>query len=173
MVMLPIALLELPEADLRKMYTRFRNIAVKRLKRIEESGLGGITPTFKAYRAKFKPLKSVKNKEELVYLISDIDLFLSRESSTVSGLRAINKRRTDALERMGFEVTARNRQQIYNFIDYLRRINRDNAFYNETKVREIIATYNARGDSEGMQSNALIQAYDKYLKEVINSRGVL
>ena len=78
--------LEGGEKTVRKEYTRLRDIAQKRLKRIEQAGFGE-SNIYEANVHRFKKLKEIKSKNELASRLSDLAHFIETPYSRVSKLK--------------------------------------------------------------------------------------
>lgn len=82
--------------EVRKEYTKLRDIARKRLQRLEAAGY---TDT-EAYRRNvnhYPKLKDIKTKSELAQRLSDLSRFIASSQSTVSGIK---EREQKVLERL-------------------------------------------------------------------------
>ena len=103
-------------AAVRKEYTRLRDIAQKRLKRFEASGL---TNT-QAYRKNVKHyplLKDIKSDYELAGRLSDLERFISAKAGSVSGQRAIRKKSIVTLH--DNDYTFVNEENFDDFTDFM------------------------------------------------------
>lgn len=89
----PYALHEWPESDLRKEYTRLRDIAVKRLKRMGQDQELRQTQEYKYYSKRMPKLRDLVDRIEIEDFLADIAIFVnSPEISTVGGVRERIKR---------------------------------------------------------------------------------
>ncbi len=91
--------------EVRKEYTKLRDIARKRLQRLEAAGY---TDT-EAYRRNvnhYPKLKDIKTKSELAQRLSDLSRFIASSQSTVSGIK---EREQKVLERL--------HENQYNFVN--------------------------------------------------------
>lgn len=104
----------------RKEYTRLRDIAQKRLKRMASSEWG----TSQIYRRNvdaFPKLKDIKSGTHLSYVLADLSRFVSSPQSTLSGLRARRTKAIDTLHEHGFDfVTPENFKKFGEFMEYWR-----------------------------------------------------
>ena len=89
------------EAKVRKEYTRLRDIAQKRLKRLEKAGLTD-TEVYKRNVKHYPVLSNIKSKNELSARLSDLARFVASERSTVSGFKAIRKKALKTLHEHGY-----------------------------------------------------------------------
>ena len=93
------------EKTIRKEYTRLRDIAQKRLKRLDAAGYSD-TQTYKQNVAHYPKLKDIKSIFDLAQRISDLANFVKSPGSTVSGLKS---RRQKTLEKL--------HEHEYSFVD--------------------------------------------------------
>lgn len=89
----PYALHEWPESDLRKEYTRLRDISVKRLKRMGQDQELRQTQEYKYYSKRMPKLRDLVDRIEIEDFLADIAIFVNNpEISTVGGVRERIKR---------------------------------------------------------------------------------
>lgn len=89
----PYALHEWPESDLRKEYTRLRDISVKRLKRMGQDQELRQTQEYKYYSKRMPKLRDLVDRIEIEDFLADIAIFVNNpEISTVGGARERIKR---------------------------------------------------------------------------------
>lgn len=92
----PYALHEWPESDLRKEYTRLRDIAVKRLKRMGHDPELQQTQEYKYYSKRMPKLRDLVDRIEIEDYLADLAIFVSNpEISTVGGVRERIKRQRE------------------------------------------------------------------------------
>jgi len=85
------------EKEVRKEYTRLRDISQKRLKRLAAAGYTD-TEAYKRNVNHYPKLKDIKSKSELAQRLSDLSRFVASSQSTVSGIK---KREQKVLETLG------------------------------------------------------------------------
>lgn len=97
------------EKELRREYTRLRDIAQKRLKRLRNEGFGK-TDVASYFGGDVPKLSSLKSKEDIVFGLAELAGFVSVPLSTVKGMREhIKEERKKAIqtdEKMG-EILAK------------------------------------------------------------------
>ena len=71
------------EKELRKEYSRLRDVAQKSLKRMGQSEFR-VTQTYLRNKDLYKPLKEIKSKTELVDLLSSVAQMLSAKGGSLS-----------------------------------------------------------------------------------------
>ena len=132
----------LSEKEIRDEYRRLRSIANKRIDRLERAGYTG-TQTYLRNAGAYKA-PSNYTMAELQYKLYQISKFVSAESSTVSGMRRIEKK---ILEKLHEKELGRitNLQEFGDFMDWARTKYTSSEFdseraaevFNESKRRRI------------------------------------
>ena len=132
----------LSEKEVRDEYRRLRNIANKRIDRLAKAGYTGT----QAYLRNAGVYKSLSNytMEELQYKLYQISKFVLARSSTVSGMRLIEKQALEKLHEKDL-VKITNLQEFGDFMDWARAKYKYSEFdseraaevYNESKRRKI------------------------------------
>ena len=119
---LPSELSKRDPRELRKEYTRLRDIAQKRLKTIGASEF----KTSTAYQLnvnKYKKLRNMQSEKELISKLSDLSKFVSARSSKVTGQREIIKDRLNTLHESGyFFVNKENLKEFGTFMNYIKAL---------------------------------------------------
>ena len=83
----PESLILEDEKDLRREYTRYRDIAQKRLKRLRNEGFGK-SQIAQAFGGEDVPkLSTLKTKEDIVFALTTLKGFIDAKQSTVKGMR--------------------------------------------------------------------------------------
>ena len=92
----PYALHDWPERELRKEYTRLRDIAVKRLKRMGQDLELRQTQEYEYYSGRLPRLRDLVDRIEIEDFLADLAIFVNNpEISTVSGVRERIKRQRE------------------------------------------------------------------------------
>lgn len=104
------------EAKVRKEYTRLRDIAQKRLKRLEKAGLTD-TEVYQRNIKHYPKLENIKSKNELSARLSDLARFIASERSTVSGFKAIRKKSLETLHEHGYDFV--NESNFKDFAEFM------------------------------------------------------
>lgn len=92
----PYALHDWPERELRKEYTRLRDIAVKRLKRMGADEELRQTQEYKYYAKRIPKLSDLVDRIEIEDYMADMAIFVNNpEISTVGGVRERLKRQRE------------------------------------------------------------------------------
>ena len=132
----------LSEKEIRDEYSRLRNIANKRINRLERAGYTD-TQTYLQNVGAYKSLSNY-TMEELQYKLYQISKFVSAKSSTVGGMRRIQKQMLAKLHEKDLGSIT-NLQEFGDFMDWARAKYKYREFdseraaevYNESKRRKI------------------------------------
>ena len=132
----------LSEKEIRDEYRRLRNIANKRIERLEKAGY----EQTQTYLRNVGAYKSPSNYTvpELQYKLYQISKFVAAKSSTVSGMRLIEKEAIENLQEKGLG-RINNLQEFGDFMSWARTKYRSSEFdseraaevFNEAKRRNI------------------------------------
>lgn len=104
------------EKELRKEYTRLRDIAQKRIKRMGESEFRG-SQTYKYNVNRFSKLSEIGSKSELTHLLGDLARFLTASRGSIKGMRKERQRSIDTWHEKG--ATFVNAENYNEWIDFL------------------------------------------------------
>ena len=89
-------------------YTRLRNVANKRLLRMQDTRFENYQ-SFQQNVGKFIPVSQISSERELIYRLSEVERFISAKTSTISGIRDIERRTLESLQDAGYTfVNAKN-----------------------------------------------------------------
>ena len=132
----------LSEKEIRDEYTRLRNIANKRIGRLEKAGYAQ-TQTYLRNAGAYKSASNY-TMAELHYKLYQISKFVAAKSSSVSGMRLIEKEAIDTLQEKGLG-RIKNLQEFGDFMTWARTRYKNSDFdseraaevYNEAKRRNI------------------------------------
>ena len=98
--------------DIRKEYTKLRDISQKRLKRMG-STMWARTQTYKRNVNHYPLLKDIKSEAELASRLSDLSRFISRKTGTVSGMETQMKKALKTLHENQYNFVTRD-----NYLDF-------------------------------------------------------
>ena len=107
---------EIDPHEMRKIYSYFRAVANKRVKRIESAKLTGASKAYQALGGIVPPLSAIP-AEKLPYALRETAVFLSRAGSTVKGIRDAQKRRIKNLQERGYDVDEQNFGKFVQFME--------------------------------------------------------
>ena len=132
----------LSEKEIRDEYRRLRNIANKRIKRLEKAGYEQ-TQTYLKNVGSYKSPSNYTTKE-LQYKLYQISKFILAKSSTVSGMRLIEKKAIETLQEKDLG-RINNLQEFGDFMSWARTKYKSSEFdseraaevFNEAKRRRI------------------------------------
>lgn len=117
-------------------YSRLRTIARKRLERFVGTEWVD-TQQYRMNAGRYKPVKEIKNKTELVALLSDVSRFVTARTGSVSGLRAQRRQSIQSLHEHGYTfVNRKNFKQFADFMEDWRTWDR-NRIYDSARVAEL------------------------------------
>lgn len=148
------SLMQMPERELRQIYTQQRDVERKRMQALEKAGYG---QSDILQRFDLAPkLSTIKSKEALVNELKDMHLFLSIRLSTVSGQREYEKKFIKNMEGVaGKPLTKEEAVQMGKLLDKVSAAVKDKTF----RYRAVNAMLNAA------QSKA-IKNPEKFFKDV-------
>lgn len=117
-------------------YSRLRSIARKRLERFVGTEWVD-TQQYRMNAGRYKPVKEIKNKTELVALLSDVSRFVTARTGSVSGLQAQRRQSIQSLHEHGYAfVNRKNFKQFADFMEDWRTWDR-NRIYDSARVAEL------------------------------------
>lgn len=93
--------------DIRKEYTRLRDIAQKRLKRMGKSMFKD-TQTYLKNVNHYPKLKDIKSESELASRLSDLSRFITSKTSTLSGMEAQMNKALETLHEHDYNFVTRD-----------------------------------------------------------------
>lgn len=106
--------------EVRKEYTRLRDISQKRLKRLSAAGYEN-TDVYKKNVKHYPKLKAIKTDSELAQRLSDLSRFVGSTQSTVRGLKEREKKVLKTLKKNGYKyVNESNLSDFGEFMEYYR-----------------------------------------------------
>ena len=150
------------EKELRKVYTYFRDIARKRIQRLEEYGYTKGAQYQRMKALGLPVLKEITNRNQLAMYLQQTAFFVSTESSTISGIKRIRKQKLDQFAEMGFEgITESNYDDFMDFFETAKAKNvRGSDFEEAAKVWNL-------GRKTKATAKQITEDYNKYT-ELIN-----
>lgn len=104
--------------ELRQEYSRLRDVAQKRIHRLEQSEFAE-SQTVKYNKDRYPTLKNVSDKSELTHLLSDLSRFLTAQRGSISGMREERRKSIDTWHENGVDfVNESNYQDWVEFLSY-------------------------------------------------------
>lgn len=106
---------EWTDSELRKEYTRLRDIAQKRIKRIQQADrFAQTSDVYKEYKTGFPKLRDITSKKDLGKALADVSRFVRSKGSTVGGAREVFRQR---LKRAG--VKEEDVKNVYSIDEWM------------------------------------------------------
>lgn len=126
----PSDLKHVSERDMRKEYTKLRDIAQKRLKRLMRADPDNIVLEY--HPQGFKKLQDIDSVPELRKRLADISRFVNTESTTIAGQKKIAERREKTLIDKGY-ITGKEepeyKRRLMRFVNYIEDVLNENFMY--------------------------------------------
>lgn len=88
---------EWSDSELRKEYTRLRDIAQKRIKRMSQEAVGKTSDLYNEFKHGFPKIRDIIMKEDLGKALADVARFVQGETSTVGGAKISFQRKLKKL----------------------------------------------------------------------------
>lgn len=152
------------EKELRKVYTNFRDIARKRIQRLEEYGYTKGAQYQRMKALGLPVLKEISNRNHLAMYLQQVAFFVSTESSTVKGIKRIRKQKVDQFTEMGFEgITEKNIDEFLDFFETAK-----GKAVRGSGDTEIAQAWNA-GRKQKATPKQIKEDFDKYV-EIANAK---
>ena len=107
---------ELDPQEMREIYSYFRAVANKRVKRIEAAKLTGASKAYQALGGVVPSLSAIP-ADKIPYALRETAVFLTRTGSTVKGIRDAQKRRIKTLQERGYDVDEQNFEKFVQFME--------------------------------------------------------
>lgn len=106
------------ERELQREYSRLRDIAQKRLKRLGASEFRD-SNAYRYNKDRFITIREISNKDELSHLLSDIARFLTASTSTVTGQKEYRRKSVESLQEGGIKsINEENFKQMTDVLQW-------------------------------------------------------
>lgn len=116
----PWSLHQWPERQLRQEYTRLRDIAVKRLKRISREPSISSDPGIDYWSSQTPKLSTLVSRLEIEDALANLAIFVANpEISTVGGIRARQKKQQEAFKKLTGETYYPSVMSIRDWFGYM------------------------------------------------------
>lgn len=164
----PIGSKNATEKELRREYSRLRSIARKRLERIKGTEFEE-SEVFRWNYGKYKPLKEIKTRGELNYLLYEVSRFVTAETGSLSGLKRQRDEMIKTFHEHGYTFV--NRQNFKRFTDFMEsmRIKNLNRIYDSKRLAEFYETAERKKLSEEEMQRAF-RKWQKHEKKRMKIR---
>ena len=121
--------------EMREQYSYFRDVAMKRLKRLGESEFADSQSYLKNIK-QFKPTSRIETQSELEQRLYAVQKFLRSKGSTISGQKEIRKKAVEAAQEKGLDfINESNIAEFGQYMDYLRAKYKGAQFDSERALR--------------------------------------
>lgn len=128
----PYALETWPMKELRREYTRLRNIAQKRIKRLAQSDVGHTSDVYREFSSGFPTLKALGSTRTYIEIaLADVARFVRSPASTVGGAREEFKRR---LSVGGINVDDVSAEQYMSLAEWWELVKANGVYYYPSDV---------------------------------------
>lgn len=122
----------LSDKEMRKEYTHLRSVALKRVKRLDNSKFSD-SDFLERYRNTFSKPASQISENDLSYGLSNLYKFLSSDLSTIRGQKRYESKRIKGLRESGYDfIDERNLKDFGNFMEDWRQSNESLVYGSET-----------------------------------------
>lgn len=156
------------EKELRKVYSNFRDIARKRIQRLEENGYTKGAQYQRMKALGLPVLKEISNRNQLAMYLQQVAFFVSTESSTVKGIKRIRKQKIDQFKEMGFEgITEKNLDDFLDFFETAK-----GKAVRGSGDPEIAQAWNT-GRKQKATPKQIMEDYDKYVEIANNAETAI
>ena len=176
----------LTDADARKLYTKYRGIAQKRVKRLVQGGYINEKEA-EMYNRRMPTLKNQKNVRAG---LEELRTFLNQEKSSAQRTKALQKEIAEGWDRAGYKVDipkgVQSKRKFGHFMDYMKKKYKGRQYDSSRAVRLYIAVKNKGLDPQNfrkestffMENIEMFEAIPKqtgkgkssrYYKKLINS----
>ena len=109
------------QSAVRKEYSRLRDVAQKRLKRLEKKAPK--SKAYKKYKNSFKKLKDIETPEELASRLSTLARFVQNKETTLKGYKEAKLKKIATLKEHDFDfVTEDNLEEFGDFMEEFRNL---------------------------------------------------
>lgn len=159
------------ERAMRRAYTKMRDVAQKRIKRLGESefrgafyrgffGGSGEGPGF-AKLSEFTDKKhKITEKGAFATEMSRLSRFLASPMSSVKGMREARRKSIESLHKAGFEfVNESNYEKFTSFMDRYRALKLDSIYDSDEILEENFAV----GEQKGVDPNQLLDEFASWM----------
>lgn len=144
----------LSDADARKLYTKYRDIAQKRVKRLVQGGYINEKEA-EMYNRRMPTLKNQKNVRAG---LEELRTFLNQEKSSAQRTKALQKEIAEGWERAGYSVDipkgVQSKRKFGHFMDYMKKKYKGRQYDSSRAVRLYVAIKNKGLDPENFRKES-------------------
>ena len=148
--------------EVRKEYTRLRDIAQKRIKRLAKAGYTD-TEVYQRNYKHYPKLAGIKSDSELAQRLSDLSRFVSARSSTVKGLREREAKVLKTLHENEYDfVNEGNLKDFGEFMEQYRNEKMDTAGYDSGDAAELYSVI----EKHKLDPEMVAEDFEFYLENI-------
>lgn len=144
----------LSDADARKLYTKYRDIAQKRVKRLVQGGYINEKEA-EMYNRRMPTLKNQKNVRAG---LEELRTFLNQEKSSARRTKALQKEIAEGWDRAGYSVDipkgVQSKRKFGHFMDYMKKKYKGRQYDSSRAVRLYVAIKNKGLDPENFRKES-------------------
>ena len=144
----------LSDADARKLYTKYRDIAQKRVKRLVQGGYINEKEA-EMYNRRMPTLKNQKNVRAG---LEELRTFLNQEKSSARRTKALQKEIAEGWDRAGYSVDipkgVQSKRKFGHFMDYMKKKYKGRQYDSSRAVRLYIAVKNKGLDPQNFRKES-------------------
>ena len=162
----PTGLAQMPTSEVNKEYTRLRDIAQKRLARLETSDFRGYknAENFLVYYApRFKKIKDIPDRKELNRSLADLKYFLEHPYGSVAGYREDRAKKIATMREHGIDfVNSKNFNDFVDFMEFVHSTSIGKLLYEPEDVE-----YFKEMKEKGKSQTELKEEFEKWKREKV------
>lgn len=121
-------------AELKDEYARLRKLGMQRIRRLEKAGYGW-TVTAQAYRGDLIAPSTLTDKGSAAAALARVTQLMTAQTTTVSGMRAYERRVTESLQEDGYQITTDQLRAYGDFMDWARELGLVRAYTSDAIAR--------------------------------------
>ena len=144
----------LSDADARKLYTKYRDIAQKRVKRLVQGGY----INEKEAEMYNRRMPTLKNQTNVRAGLEELRTFLNQEKSSARRTKALQKEITEGWDRAGYKVDipkgVQSKRKFGHFMDYMKKKYKGRQYDSSRAVRLYVAIKNKGLDPENFRKES-------------------
>ena len=144
----------LTDADARKLYTKYRDIAQKRVKRLVQGGY----INEKEAEMYNRRMPTLKNQTNVRAGLEELRTFLNQEKSSAQRTKALQKEIAEGWDRAGYSVDipkgVQSKRKFGHFMDYMKKKYKGRQYDSSRAVRLYIAVKNKGLDPQNFRKES-------------------
>lgn len=144
----------LSDADARKLYTKYRDIAQKRVKRLVQGGY----INEKEAEMYNRRMPTLKNQPNVRAGLEELRTFLNQEKSSAQRTKALQKEIAEGWDRAGYSVDipkgVQSKRKFGHFMDYMKKKYKGRQYDSSRAVRLYVAVKNKGLDPQNFRKES-------------------